>query len=615
MYILGISAFYHDAAAALVKDGEIVAAAQEERFTRKKHDPSMPYHAMKYCLEEGQITSEQLSAIVYYDNPILTLDRFAKNIQYAGKDARDLVVLSYESFFRDKIWLHRHIKNALGGADIEDKVYVTEHHVSHASSAFFPSPFDRAVIMTIDGVGEWATTTIGYGNGNKIELYKEIDYPHSLGLLYSAFTYFCGFRVNYGDYKLMGLAPYGKPIYYKLIKEELIDIKTDGSYCLNLEYFDFQYGRCMTNEKFANLFGGERRLPESKITRREMDMASSIQKVIEEGIILMAQNAKRLFGEETDNLVMAGGVALNCVANGALQREKIFKNIWVQPAAGDAGGALGAALYYYYQFCNNKRFADEVHDMMKGSYLGPSFSDEYIKSYLDQHGYQYKEYEDLEAFYVEIARLIDDRKVIGLFEGKMEFGPRALGNRSIIGDARSDEMQSRLNLKIKFRESFRPFAPSVLEEDAEKYFKIKSKSPYMLFCAYVQDNLRKEFQLDRCSKESEDDLLEVINKKRSDIPAVTHVDYSARVQTVSEEDNPMYYRILKALREKTGCSVVINTSFNVRGEPVVCTPEDAYLCFMRTDMDVLVLGHMILVKDRQPKLQQQDDWRDRYELD
>ena len=615
MYILGISAFYHDAAAALVKDGEIVAAAQEERFTRKKHDPSMPYHAMKYCLEEGQITSEQLSAIVYYDNPILTLDRFAKNIQYAGKDARDLVVLSYESFFRDKIWLHRHIKNALGGADIEDKVYVTEHHVSHASSAFFPSPFDRAVIMTIDGVGEWATTTIGYGNGNKIELYKEIDYPHSLGLLYSAFTYFCGFRVNYGDYKLMGLAPYGKPIYYKLIKEELIDIKTDGSYCLNLEYFDFQYGRCMTNEKFANLFGGERRLPESKITRREMDMASSIQKVIEEVIILMAQNAKRLFGEETDNLVMAGGVALNCVANGALQREKIFKNIWVQPAAGDAGGALGAALYYYYQFCNNKRFADEVHDMMKGSYLGPSFSDEYIKSYLDQHGYQYKEYEDLEAFYVEIARLIDDRKVIGLFEGKMEFGPRALGNRSIIGDARSDEMQSRLNLKIKFRESFRPFAPSVLEEDAEKYFKIKPKSPYMLFCAYVQDNLRKEFQLDRCSKESEDDLLEVINKKRSDIPAVTHVDYSARVQTVSEEDNPMYYRILKALREKTGCSVVINTSFNVRGEPVVCTPEDAYLCFMRTDMDVLVLGHMILVKDRQPKLQQQDDWRDRYELD
>lgn len=615
MYILGISAFYHDAAAALVKDGEIVAAAQEERFTRKKHDPSMPYHAMKYCLEEGQITSEQLSAIVYYDNPILTLDRFAKNIQYAGKDARDLVVLSYESFFRDKIWLHRHIKNALGGADIEDKVYVTEHHVSHASSAFFPSPFDRAVIMTIDGVGEWATTTIGYGNGNKIELYKEIDYPHSLGLLYSAFTYFCGFRVNYGDYKLMGLAPYGKPIYYKLIKEELIDIKTDGSYCLNLEYFDFQYGRCMTNEKFANLFGGERRLPESKITRREMDMASSIQKVIEEVIILMVQNAKRLFGEETDNLVMAGGVALNCVANGALQREKIFKNIWVQPAAGDAGGALGAALYYYYQFCNNKRFADEVHDMMKGSYLGPSFSDEYIKSYLDQHGYQYKEYEDLEAFYVEIARLIDDRKVIGLFEGKMEFGPRALGNRSIIGDARSDEMQSRLNLKIKFRESFRPFAPSVLEEDAEKYFKIKSKSPYMLFCAYVQDNLRKEFQLDRCSKESEDDLLEVINKKRSDIPAVTHVDYSARVQTVSEEDNPMYYRILKALREKTGCSVVINTSFNVRGEPVVCTPEDAYLCFMRTDMDVLVLGHMILVKDRQPKLQQQDDWRDRYELD
>lgn len=615
MYILGISALYHDSAAVLLREGEIIAAAQEERFTRKKHDSSMPYNAIRYCLKEGNIVPDDLKAIVYYDNPILTLDRFIKNLQYAGRDANNLISLSYDSLFRDKIWIHKHIKDALGGADLEGRIYVTEHHISHAASAFFASPFDKAAIVTIDGVGEWATTAIGYGNNNKMELYKEIDYPHSLGLLYSAFTYFCGFRVNYGDYKLMGLAPYGQPVYYKLIKEKLIDIREDGSYRLNLEYFDFQNGRCMTNEKFEDLFGGRRRHPETEITRREMDMAASIQKVIEEVVVLIARDAKKMVGEEVENLVMAGGVALNCVANGVLQKTGIFKNIWVQPAAGDAGGALGAALFCYYQMCGYERVVDGVHDLMKGSYLGPCFSNEYIKTYLDKHGYKYKCYEDSKELYAEIARFLDEEKVIGLFEGRMEFGPRALGNRSIIGDARSEEMQSKLNLKIKFRESFRPFAPSVLEEEREKYFKMKYKSPYMLFCADVREDLRVPFQLEEYLKESRDNLLPIVSKKRSEIPAVTHVDYSARVQTVSKEDNPMFYGIINAFKQRTGCGVIVNTSFNVRGEPIVCTPEDAYCCFMRTEMDVLVLGHMVLIRGEQPEWQEKEDWREQYELD
>ncbi|MDE7131980.1 MAG: carbamoyltransferase [Lachnospiraceae bacterium] len=615
VYVLGISALYHDSAAALVKDGEIIAAAQEERFTRVKHDFSMPSHAIKFCMEQGKISGGDLTAVVYYDNPILTLERFLKNLQFAGADSEDLFQFSYESLFQKKMWIHKLIEKEFDGESIEDKIYITEHHISHASSAFFPSPFKRAAIITIDGVGEWATTTVGYGCDNNIHLYREIDYPHSLGMLYSAFTYFCGFKVNSGDYKLMGLAPYGTPVYYSLIKEHLIDVKPDGSYCLNMDYFDYQYGRCMTNDKFAELFGGERRIPESKITKREMDMAASVQKVIEEVVILIARTAKKLVGDDVDSLVMAGGVALNCVANGVLVREKIFKNIWIQPAAGDAGGALGAALYYYYQYCGQNRYVDGGVDKQKGSYLGPEFSEDFMKGYCDQRGYRYHLFSQSKDLYDKIAQLIDEGKVIGLFEGRMEYGPRALGNRSIIGDARSAQMQSKLNLKIKYRESFRPFAPSVLEEDVEKYFALDVQSPYMLVCADVKDDLKIPFDLNEEMVKTNQDMLPVVNITRSSIPAVTHIDYSARIQTVSEENNPVYYGILKAFKERTGCSVIINTSFNVRGEPIVCTPEDAYLCFMRTEMDVLVLGNLILIKDEQPLFQEKEDWRKLYALD
>lgn len=615
MYILGISALYHDAAAALIKDGEIIAAAQEERFTRKKHDPSIPKHAIKYCLEEGKIETDDLHAVVYYDNPFLTMGRFIQNVRYAGKDSSDLLNLLLESMINRKMWIHHMLKECMGRLGIEDKLFVAEHHVSHASSAFFPSPYSDAVIITVDGVGEYATTTIGYGQGNRIKILKEIDYPHSLGLLYSAFTYFCGFKVNSGDYKLMGLAPYGRPVYYQLIKDKLIDVKSDGSYRLNLEYFDFHYGRAMTNNRFAQLFGGKRREPESVITQREMDMAASVQKVIEEIMVLMVRHAKELVGTNVDNLVLAGGVALNCVANGVLYREKIFKNIWVQPAAGDAGGAVGAAMFYYFQYCNNERIATGTYDRQKASYLGPEYSDQDIERYLKSKGYMYHAYEDQQIFYQKIAALIDEQKVIGLFEGRMEYGPRALGNRSIIGDPRSPQMQSKLNLKIKYRESFRPFAPSVLEESADKYFNIDYRSPYMLFCADVRQERRKDFCLKKEIESSQENLLSVVNKVRSDIPAVTHVDYSARIQTVRKEDNQTYYGILKAFEDLTGCGVIINTSFNVRGEPIVCTPEDAYLCFMRTEMDVLVMGHFILYKEEQPQLDSDSDWRSQYELD
>lgn len=615
MYILGISALYHDAAAALIKDGEIVAAAQEERFTRKKHDPSIPMNAIKYCLEEGKMDADELDAVVYYDNPFLTLGRFVQNLRYAGKDNEDLQRFSLESLIGRKMWIHKMLEDQLGRLGIENKLYVTEHHISHASSAFFPSPYGKAAIITVDGVGEYATTTIGYGEENHIKILQEIDYPHSLGLLYSAFTYFCGFKVNSGDYKLMGLAPYGEPVYYQLIKDELIDIKPDGSYRLNLDYFDYQYGRTMTNEKFARLFGGERRLPESSLTKREMDMAASVQKVIEEVIVLMAQHAKKIIGQETDNLVLAGGVALNCVANGVLSRKKIFRNIWVQPAAGDAGGAVGAAMFFYYQYCNNSRSADDVHDKQQASYLGPVYANDTIESYLEENGYLYHKQADRQAFYQKIAELLKEQKVIGLFEGRMEYGPRALGNRSIIADPRAAKMQSKLNLKIKYRESFRPFAPSVLEEKVNEYFEMDGQSPYMLFCADVQKKRRKEFLLEEELKLSEENLLPVVNKARSDIPAVTHVDYSARIQTVNETDNPTYHGIIEAFYQMTGCGVIINTSFNVRGEPIVCTPEDAYRCFMRTQMDVLVLGDCILYKEEQPELAEDKDWREQYELD
>lgn len=614
MYIMGISALYHDAAAAIIKDGVIIAAAQEERFTRIKHDKSIPSNAIAYCLEEAGISSEKLEAVVYYDNPILTIDRFLENLNYTGNDAEDLLEFSYDSIFKKKVWVHKLIENKLGSLGIKGKLYVTEHHIAHASSAFFPSPYHKAAIITMDGVGEWATTTLGYGEGNNIRLLKEISYPHSLGLLYSAFTYFCGFKVNSGDYKLMGLAPYGAPIYYDLIKTNLIEIKPDGSYRLNLDYFDFQYGRVMTNDRFAELFGGSRREPESAITKREMDMAASVQKVLEEIMILTVKYIKDLVDKDTENLVLAGGVALNCVANGRILKENIFKNIWIQPAAGDAGGALGAALFYYYQYCHKERMSDEIHDKQRGTYLGPAFSSQEIQEYLDATGYKYHKYEKKEL-YRRIAELIDAKKVIGLFEGRMEYGPRALGNRSIIGDARSPEMQSKLNLKIKYRESFRPFAPSVLIERVSDYFELDKDSPYMLLCADVKKTLRKEFDLNKQMFENHENLLPVVNVARSEIPAVTHVDYSARIQTVSEDINPDYYGIIKALEEISGCGVVINTSFNVRGEPIVCTPEDAYKCFMRTDMDILVLEDMILYKEEQPLWEEEKDWRQEYALD
>lgn len=614
MFILGISALYHDSAAAIIRDGEIIAATQEERFTRKKHDLSVPVNAINYCLKEAGIAVAQLEAVVFYDNPILTMDRFLDNLAFAAKtnDIDDLMNFSYDSIFGTKLWIHKELEQVLGGFGKIGKLLVAEHHISHAASAFYPSPFEEAAVITMDGVGEWVTTTIGYGNKEELKILRQINYPHSIGLLYSAFTYFCGFKVNSGDYKLMGLAPYGKPIYCDLIKEKLIDIKPDGSYQLNLEYFDYQYGRAMTNEKFAELFGGERRYPESNITKREMDMAASVQKVVEEVMILTAKTAREI--TKSKNLVLAGGVALNCVANGKLLKENIFDYIWVQPAAGDAGGALGGALYAYYQYFGKKRMIG-ISDSQKGSYLGPDFSDEEIIEYLSQNHYPYEKFESAEEFYQRVSSLIQNEKVIGLCQGRMEYGPRALGNRSIIGDAKSASMQSQINLKIKYRESFRPFAPSVLREAVSGYFELEGESPYMLLCADVQENIRKEFSLDSLLNASNMDMLPVVNQARSEIPAVTHVDYSARIQTVDEERNPEYYKILKQLQKDTGCSVIINTSFNVRGEPIVCTPEDAYKCFMRTGMDVLVLNHMILYKEQQPEFLEQGNWRDTYELD
>lgn len=485
--------------------------------------------------------------------------------------------------------------------------------MSHAASAFFPSPYKEAIIITLDGVGEWATTTIGIGKDKKIELCEEIRFPHSIGLLYSAFTYFCGFKVNSGDYKFMGLAPYGIPKYEDIIREKLIDIKEDGSFRLNLDYFDFQYGRTMTNDKFAELFGGPRREPESLITQREMDIAASAQKVVEDIILRLVRHAKDKYGCGIDNLVLAGGVALNCVANGKIKNEGIFENMWIQPAAGDAGGALGSALYASYMYADIERKV-EAGDSQKGSYLGPEYSVAEIEKWLREREYPFHQYKG-ESIYDEIAEKLVEGKVIGLFQGRMEFGPRALGNRSIIADARSEEMQVKLNLKIKFRESFRPFAPSVLFEDVNLYFEIDCESPYMLLVENVQESRRIISKVQNELDKYEGNMLEIVKQKRSDIPAVTHVDYSARIQTVTKEKNEYYYRLIKAFKEKTGCGVIVNTSFNVRGEPIVCTPQEAYDCFMRTQMDVLVLENMILYKEEQPIFEDNIDWKSQFELD
>ena len=611
MNILGISALYHDSAASLVCNGTIIAAAQEERFSRIKHDLNMPVNAIEYCLKEGNLTANDIDAVVFYDNPLLTLDRYVRNILAAGEDSKDVIERSFDSMFGQKIWVHKLVEHILGKSE-KRKFFVCEHHISHAASAFYPSPYEKAIIITLDGVGEWSTTTIAIGNGKEIAIKEELYFPHSLGLLYSAFTYFCGFKVNSGDYKFMGLAPYGEPVYEGLIRERLLDIKVDGSFCLNMDYFDYQNGRAMTNDKFAELFGGPRREPETDITKREMDIAASAQKVVEDIILKIVKHAKEKYGNGIDNLVLAGGVALNCVANGKIKSSGEFQNIWIQPAAGDAGGSLGCALYAAYQYDDVTRKLEEG-DSQEGSYLGPSYPAEEIEKYLSENGYPYHVMQ--EGLYQKIAELLAEEKVIGLFHGRMEFGPRALGNRSIIADARSETMQVKLNKKIKYRESFRPFAPSVLREDVSDYFELEDGSPYMLLVENVNVERRHMVHVQEDLKKYQGNMLEIVKQKRSDIPAVTHVDYSARIQTVTEECNPYYYSIIKEFKKLTGCSVIVNTSFNVRGEPIVCTPQNAYECFMRTEMDVLVLENCILYKEEQHNFEEQDDWRKLYQLD
>ncbi len=615
MYILGVSALYHDSAACIIKDGEIIAAAQEERFSRVKHDSSIPVEAINYCIREARITCEQLEAVVYYDQPIFTLDRFLQNTIALGAESSDLIHFTYKSIFAQKLWIHKLIFDVVGRLGKSNKLLVAKHHISHAASAFYPSPYEKAVIITVDGVGEWTTTAIGIGHGSKIQLLEEIQYPHSLGLFYSAFTYFCGFKVNSGDYKFMGLAPYGTPEYYQLIKDHMIDIKEDGSYRLNLAFFDFYKGKTMINEsRFSELFSGGRRRPESRITQREMNIAASVQKIVEEIIILMARHAKNKYGDGIDHLVMAGGVALNCVANGKLQKENIFKNIWIQPAAGDAGGAVGAALYAYYEMFGGKRVVNSV-DSQKGSLLGPCFSNADIKGFLIGNKYSFHEFDTDEECLAEAARLAADEKIVGLFRGRMEFGPRALGNRSIIADCRSPYMQSRINMSIKYRESFRPFAPIVLAEKSYEYFDLECESPYMLKVGNVHKERREPFDLKELLELYGGDMLKVVSEPRSDIPAVTHVDYSARIQSVDKFRNPGLYFLLETYERLTGYGVLVNTSFNVRGEPIVCSPFDAYKCFMRTDMDILVLENFILYKEEQPVFDEECDWREQYELD
>ncbi|MBU1735865.1 MAG: carbamoyltransferase [Verrucomicrobia bacterium] len=610
MNILGISAYYHDSAAALVRDGEIVAAAQEERFTRKKHDAGFPLQAIRYCLAEDKIAPGQLDAVAFYDKPIAKFARILETYFSVAPRGLQSFMMALPLWLKQKLWIPMEIEATLESLGFPPgiPVYFPEHHESHAASAFFPSPFEQAAILTLDGVGEWATSTIGRGQQNHLDILKELRFPHSLGLLYSAFTYFTGFRVNSGEYKLMGLAPYGEPIYVNRILDNLLDLKEDGSFRLNLDYFGYLDGLTMTNAKFNRLFDGPPRKSEAEITQREMDLARSIQVVTEEIVLRMARTARALTGLE--NLCLAGGVALNCVANGRLLREGLFKNIWIQPAAGDAGGALGAALMVWHVVQNQPRAADGVHDRMQGSYLGPAFDEAEIEAFLQARGYPAEKINDPNQWADQIANLIATEQVIGLVQGRMEFGPRALGNRSIIGDARSTKMQATMNLKIKYRESFRPFAPTCLEERVGEYFDLDRPSPYMLLVAPVRGS--------RCRGVAEARKLHVrerINQARSDVPAITHVDYSARIQSVSRAVNPGYYRIIQAFEKKTGYGIIINTSFNVRGEPIVCTPEDAYRCFMRTEMDALVLGSFILDKKRQPPWQEKKHWREDYVLD
>jgi carbamoyltransferase len=609
--IIGISALYHDSAACLISDGHIVAAAQEERFTRKKQDAAFPSRAIEYCLAEGNISEGEIDRVVFYDKPLTKFSRILKTHFAVAPKGLPAFLMAMPVWMREKLWVPYEIETCLTKAGVgkPKQILFTEHHEAHAASAFFPSPFQSAAILTLDGVGEWATSSLSHGTGNSIKMLEETHFPHSLGLLYSAMTFFTGFKVNSGEYKLMGLAPYGEPVYADKIREHLINIRADGSFQLNMEYFGFIDSLKMTNDKFADLFGGPARQPESELSQREMDLARSVQVVTEEVVLKMAGHARLLTGES--NLCLAGGVALNCVANGKLLRSGIFENIWIQPAAGDAGGALGAALFAWYQLENKPRHADGVNDHMKGSYLGPRFSDNDIAEWLDHCGFPYQRLNDhdLEK---SVAQAIADQKVVGLCQGRMEFGPRALGNRSIIGDPRSPKMQSVLNLKIKYRESFRPFAPTCLEERIGDYFEIDTPSPYMLLVAQV----REERCIAPSQEAAEQKLYDRVNQARSDIPAITHVDYSARIQSVSAKTNPRYHGIIKAFEDLTGFGIVINTSFNVRGEPIICTPEDAYRCFMRTEMDILALGNILLKKDQQPKMMDQAEaWQDEFPLD
>lgn len=579
MYILGISCFYHDAAACLIKDGEIIAAAQEERFTRKKHDPNFPKNAINYCLKEAGISVSDIEYVGFYDKPFVKFERIILTYIATFPKSFPSFSKSMPVWIKDKLWIKRLIHENVG---FEKEILFINHHQSHAASSFLVSPFEEAAILTIDGVGEWATATYGIGRGTDIEILKEINFPHSLGLLYSAFTYYLGFKVNSAEYKVMGLAPYGKPIYYDLIMKELIDVKEDGSFKCNMKYFAYDYGLTMTNGKFDKLFGGPPRVPETKLDQRHKDLAASVQKVTEEVVLRMANYLYKKTGLK--NLCMAGGVALNCVANGRVLRESPFENIFIQPAAGDAGGAVGVAKFIYHTLLGNPRTAP-----IKDTYFGPQYSNEDIKKYLDERNVKYHQL-SREELLKKTAQLIHEQNVIGWFQGRMEFGPRALGNRSIIADATNPENRDVVNLKIKFRESFRPFAPSVLAEKASQYFELDCPSPYMLLVANVREGKRI-------------------------IPAVTHVDNSARIQTVTREENELYYDLIKEYEKISGVPVIINTSFNVRGEPIVCTPHDAYMCFMRTNMDYLVMGNFLLDKKEMEPLKENVDWRTLFELD
>ncbi|MDO8662436.1 MAG: carbamoyltransferase [Candidatus Omnitrophota bacterium] len=602
MNILGISCFYHDSAACLVHNGEIIAAVQEERFTRKKHDSSFPLNAINYCFKEAGINVVDLDFVVFYDKPFVKFERILETALTYAPSGITQFIAAVPIWLKQKLWIPEIISKELG---FKGKILFSEHHESHAASAFYPSPFKEAAFLTIDGVGEWETASFGVGKDNHLDIQQYLRFPHSIGLLYSAFTYYVGFRVNSGEYKLMGLAPYGRPIYRDLILKELIDLKDDGSFRMNMEYFGFCNSLRMTNSRFNRLFGGPSRKPETKVTQKYMDIAASIQNVTEEIMLKMASHIHKVTGQ--DKLCLAGGVALNCVGNGRILREGPFKDIWIQPASGDAGGALGAALLVWHKYSGNKRNVDEVNDSQKTSLLGPAYSDDYIENFLKKQNipYKYLGYNDIVK---AVSDLIIDGKVIGWFQGRMEFGPRGLGARSIIGDARNPDMQSKMNLKIKYRESFRPFAPTVLREKVSEWFKLDKESPYMLLVAPVREDKRTVIigELKGFDK---------LKAARSLIPAVTHVDYSARIQTVKKADNPLYYDMIQAFLEKTGCPVIINTSFNVRGEPLVLSPEDAFRCFMRTEMDYLMLGSFLLDKSAQTAFKKDLKWQGAFQLD